>query len=65
MSLKEKSATTMDNAFPKPTLMPQMYGFNYYVQIFFDIIIPKVKIIIYAAAYTHWPVKEKRNVKLN
>ncbi len=55
----------MDNAFPKPTLMPQMYGFNYYVQIFFDIIIPKVKIIIYAAAYTHWPVKEKRNVKLN
>jgi hypothetical protein len=43
MSLKEKSAITMDNAFPKPTLMGQRYGNLFYEQIFFDIIPYKVK----------------------
>jgi hypothetical protein len=32
--LKEKSAITMDNAFPKPTLMKQRYSVFFFKQIF-------------------------------
>lgn len=36
MNLKKKSAITMYNAFPKPTLIRQNYYFLFYPQIIFD-----------------------------
>ena len=41
--LKEKSAITVDNAFPKPTLMRQMYVLFSFQQIFLTLYHEKVK----------------------